>query len=542
MKRVFALALAFTMLLTVFSACGKTTASSDKTISVEIGSEPESVDPAFCRTVDGDTLVLHNFEGLAKLDKDGKPVLGMAESYTQSEDKKTYTFVLRKDAKWSDGQPVKAGDFEYAWKRAIDPKNAASYGYMFDVIKGGEIYYKDPSKDKYDINDVAVKALDDKTLKIELSAPCPYFMELLAYPTYAPVRKDIVDGNDSWATKPNTYVGNGPYKLVSWKHNSEMVYEKNQNYYDAANLGPDKIRFVLMSDNNAALAAFKKGDILFADDMPSNEIDAWKGKPEFHAEGELGTCFIDFNNTKKPFDDPRVRTALSLAIDRNYICDKIGKAGQKPAGAFVPIGMSGKDQSKEFRAEGGDYYPVDGASYQANVAKAKELLAAAGYPNGEGFPKFEYLYNTATGNKENAEAFQNMWKTSLNIDCTLQQQEWNVFNDTKQKGNYEVARSSFNSDYNDPISFLDMFTSDNVNNFCKYNNKQYDDLISQIKSSDDRNVRYTKMHEAEALLMKDMPIAPIYYNVDTYLISSKLKGVYSSPLGFRFFKYATIQY
>jgi len=544
MKKSLSLLLAFILIATLFTACAKPGPSGDATptpggnatpgpktepyeISVQVGPEPDNIDPAHNEAVDGATLIVHAFEGLYKLDKDGIPQPGTAVSYELSDDKLTYTFKLRDGLKWNDGSDLTAEDFVYGWKRAASTETAAPYGYMFDVVAG----YPD---------NLEVKAIDAKTIEVKLAAPCPYFLELTAFPTYSPIKKDVVEGNESWATSPETYISNGPYKLVEWTHNSEMIFEKNEHYYDYESLGPDKIRFVLMEDDVAILSAFQNGEILLADSMPNDEIAAWKDKPEFNIAGQLGTYFVCFQTQKAPFDDPRVRKALSLAIDREYITVNIGQAGQQPAGAYVATGLSGKDPTKEFRDEGGNYYDPTSAGYEANVEEARRLLAEAGYPNGEGFPVFEYLYNESTGHQQIAEALQQMWKEELGIECTLASQEWGTFLNTRQNGDYQVARHGWLGDYNDPISFLDMWVTGGGNNDAKWSNAEYDEKIKTVKSTDDRDIRYTAMHEAEDILMEEMPVAPIYYYVDIYLKSEKLQGFYSSPLGYKYFMYATL--
>lgn len=508
------------------------------TISVNIGPEPDSIDPANNETVDGATLIIHAFEGLYKHDINGVPQLAQAKNVVVSADKKTYTVTLRDDIKWSDGKPVKAGDFVYAWKRAMDKDTAAPYGYMMDVIAGVSDYmYNNIGT----VDSIGVKAINDKTIEIKLAAPCPYFTELLAFPIYSPLRKDIIEADANWAVKPAKYICNGPYKLESWTHDSVMIYAKNTYYYNKAEIGPDKIKFVLMDDDNAILAAFKNGEILFADSFPNDEIETLKSTPEFFKKGQLGTYFLTFQTQKAPFNNAKVRKALSLAIDRNFIVEQIGKGGQVPAAAFVPTGLSGKDVNKEFRTEGGDYYSVAKADYNANVTEAKKLLTEAGYPNGVGFPKFEYIYNTGSGHQSIAEALQDMWKTKLGINCTLASQEWGVFTTTRQTGDYQVARHGWLGDYNDPISFLDMWMTDGGNNDAKWSNASYDNLISKIKSTGDRNIRYTAMHDAEAILMNEMPVVPLYYYIDLYLKNTKLEGFYSSPLGYKYFMYTYIK-
>ena len=304
-----------------------------------------------------------------------------------SEDGLTYIAELREDIYWSDGERVTSEDFVYSWRRAVDPNTASQYAYMMDIIlNANEIMDAELEPEE-----LGIKALSETELEIKLVAPCPYFKELMAFSTYLPVRKDVVDVGESWTLTPQTYIGNGPYKMVSWSHNDCIVYQKNEYYYDLENLGPDQIRFILSEDDNAVLQAFRNDDICFTDKISNAEINAWKEKPEFHTQDLLGTYYVCLQVQKEPFNDKRVRKALSLAIDRDYITDKVTKIGQNPAGGFVPDGMFDADPSKTFRDVGGDYYSVRKEDYESNVKEAQRLLAEAGYPGGEGFPSFNFL-------------------------------------------------------------------------------------------------------------------------------------------------------
>ncbi len=535
MKKLSLVSALFLLITIVLAGCGGTTvtpASSGSAepvvLTVNIGPNPDTIDPALNSAVDGATLIIHAFEGLYTLDKDSVPIPGQAESVAISEDKLTYTFTLRDGLKWSDGSPLTAGDFVYAWNRAISPDTAADYSYMFDVIDG------------FDTGTLNVTAPDDKTIVVKLKAVTPYFLELTAFPTFSPIQKATIDTNgDQWALAPATYIGNGPYKMTEWVPSSHMTYEKNENYWNYAALGPDKIVFQLMEDDNAILAAYQTGDILFADTVPNDAIDTLKSQDDFYMKGQLGTYYVSFNTSKPPFDNKLVREAFILAVDRDYICTQIGKAGQQPAGAFVPTGMTDSDPTKQFRDVGGNYYDPSATANDANLAQAKELMTQAGYPDGEGFPTIEYLYNTSTGHQQIGEALQAMW-AKLGVTVTLQSQEWSTFLNTRKNGDYTVARNGWLADYNDPITFLDMWTTGSGNNDAQWSNAAYDQLISDIKSSDDATVRFEKMHEAEDLIFDDWMLCPIYYYVDLYLMSNKLEGVWSSPLGYKYFMYATI--
>lgn len=537
------LALLLTLALTasmVLSACGNKSDSSNesgtdetgttteaKTLSVVTGPEPDTIDPALNSSVDGGTLCNHAFEGLTRLDKDGATyVEGQAESWDISEDGLVYTFHLRDGLKWSDGSDLTANDFVYSWNRAINPDTAADYEYMFDVVDG------------YDKKELNVVAEDEKTLVVTLASKTPYFLELCAFPAYFPVKQDIVDAApDTWATDTSTYVGNGPYKLVEWKHDSYMLYEQNENYWDVENLGPKEIKFVLMEDSNSQLAAYESGEVLFVDDCPVAEIPAQKEKDDFYMEGQIGTYYVSYNTQNEYLSDPLVRKALTLAVDRTYICEQIGQAGQQPAGAYVPTGLTDADASKEFREVGGDYY--DPTDYEGNVELAKKALEEAGYPNGEGLPTFNYLTNDSQGHVDIAEALQDMW-SKIGVNITIDTQEWNTFLNTRKDGQYDIARNGWLGDYNDPISFLDMWVTGGGNNDAQWSNAGYDALIKDIKKTSDPAERIKAMHDAEDIIFDEWMLCPIYYYVDIYKLSPKIQGFYSSPLGFKFFKYASV--
>jgi oligopeptide transport system substrate-binding protein len=528
MKKIAFLVAMVMIFSTILAACSSVKSTAELVVCV--GPEPDTIDPALNSAVDGATLLVHAFEGLMNLDKDGVPVKGQAESYTISEDGLTYTFKLRNGLKWSDGEPLTAKDFVYAWNRAINPDTAADYEYMFESIEG------------YDKGELNVIAPDDKTLIVKLISVTPYFLELCAFPTFFPVRKDIVEASpDKWALDPKTYIGNGPYILTEWVHDSHMIFKKNKEYWNISKIGPESIKFLLMSDDNAVLAAFKNEEILLASSIPNDEIDAWRDKKEFNIEGQLGTYYISFNVKKPPLDNPKVRKALILAIDREYITTNIGKAGQQPAGAFVSTGLSDADIKKEFREVGGDYYDPSSKGYEANLEEAKKMLAEAGYPNGEGLPTIEYIYNVeSTGHQLIGEAIQDMWK-KIGVKIELASQEWNTFLNTRKNGEYFIARNGWLGDYNDPISFLDLWVTDGGNNDAQWSNSEYDALITKIKSSSDRKERMELMHRAENIIFEESMLCPIYYYVDIYLKSEKLQGFYTSPLGYKYFMYSNVK-
>ncbi|SFJ35959.1 oligopeptide transport system substrate-binding protein [Terrisporobacter glycolicus] len=529
---LLASALAMSTALAGCSNSGSGGSSKGVELNVNVGPEPATIDPAKNSAVDGATLINHAFEGLMKLDKDNKIVEGQASKYEVNKDETVYTFTLREGIKWSDGEQVKAEDFVYAWQRLVDPKTGADYNYMIDMVKNANEIMAGKKKPK----ELGIKALDEKTVEVTLTTPTPYFLEVCAFPATFPVRKDIVEANaDTWSTDPKTYIGNGPYVLKSWEHQSKMTYVKNENYYDLKKLGPDTINFVLMEDKNTMLSAYKNNEILFADDLPSEEIDAMKDKG-LVIEKQLGTYFLSINVKKEGLDNVKVREALSLALDRDYIVEKVAKGGQIPADSFVATGLTDADGKTEFHENAKKWY--DAKDYKGNVEKAKKLLKEAGYENGKGLPSIELMCNP--GHEPIMEAVQNMWKENLGVNVTISSQDWNVFLETRKQGDFQVARDGWLGDYNDPVSFIDIWVTGGGNNNAQWSNKEYDKIVSEIKSTTDAKERYAKMHEAEDILAKDMPIIPIYFYTDLYLISDKLEGMYTSPLGYKYFMYCTV--
>nr|MDY5755728.1 peptide ABC transporter substrate-binding protein [Eubacteriales bacterium] len=536
MKKLIAIAL---VLIMAFSVFGCTTSTEDFEIAVNFASEPNTIDPALNSAVDGAVMINHIFEGLYKWVDDGSGnatlALGQAKEVTPNADKTVYTVKLRDDIKWSDGKDVVAADFVYAWQRLVDPNTAADYCYMADIIlNANEIMAGEMDK-----SELGVKAIDEKTLEITLHTACPYFEEIMAFPALMPIRSDIIEQyGDQWTFSPETYIGNGQYKMAEWSHNEFIKLVPSETYYDVDKLGPKVIKFALMDDTNAIYAAYRSGSLNFIQEVPVDEIPGLLSSGELKVHPYLGTYYCCFNTSKAPFDDVRVREAFSLVIDRNYIVENVTKTGQKPATAFVPSGISDAPGAKDdFRAVGGDYMDVSAEKYQENCERARQLLAEAGYPNGEGFPIVEYLYNTSDNHRLIGEALQNMWQTELGVTVNLVNQEWNTFLHTRKNGDYSIARNGWIADYNDPMSFLDMWLTGGGNNDAQYSNPDYDALIMQAKSTSDLAERMSLMHQAEDILMgQDVVHAAIYFYTDKYMAQG-IKGMYFTPLGYYFFGY-----
>lgn len=541
MKKVLAIIMASVMVLAL-AACTDTTVDKDFELNVNFASEPQTIDPALNSAVDGAVMINHMFEGLYKWVDDGNGnatlALGQASDVQVNDDKTVYTFTIREDAKWSDGKAVTANDFVYAWQRLVDPATAADYSYMADILlNANEIMAGEADKAT-----LGVEAVDEHTLVVTLHTPCPYFEEIMAFPALMPVRQDMIEaGGDQWTFSIDTYVGNGPYKMESWEHGANIRIVKSETYYDYAKLGPKAINFKLMDDANAIYAAYQSGELNFIEEVPVAEIPALLESGELDIDPYIGTYYVCFQTQKAPFDDVRVRKAFSLTIDRNYIVEQITQTGQLPATGFVPSGINDAEGASgdDFRTVGGDYMDVSKEAYAANCEEARRLLAEAGYANGEGFPVVEYLYNTSESHKAIGEALQQMWQTELGVTVNLVNQEWNTFLQTRKEGNYSIARNGWIADYNDPMSFLDMWMTGGGNNDAQYSNAKYDDLIKQAKATNDPAERMKLMHEAEDILMgEDVVHAAIYFYTNKNM-SQGFKGMYYTPLGYYFFTYAT---
>ena len=521
------------------------TTDGEYNLAVCLASEPQSIDPALNSAVDGAIMINHMFEGLIKWVDDGEgnavSAPGQAESWEKTvndDGTVTYVFTMRDGIKWSDGQPVTAGDFEYSWKRLANPETAADYCYMIDMVKG----YAEVSTGAADPDTLAVTALDDKTLEVVLTYDCPYFLEIAAFPATFPVRQDMVEGNDEWTYDVNSYIGNGPYKMQEWSHNAYINVVKNENYYDYESLGPDSIRFTLLDDANAMLAAFNSGELDFIENFPTDEMANYLASGEITIADYLGTYYVCFNTEDEVFSDPRIRKAFSLVIDRNYIVENVSQAGEVPATAYVPSGVNDAEGASgdDFRTVGGEYYSVAKEDYEANCEEARALLAEAGYPGGEGFPTVEYTYNTDDKHKAIAEALQSMWQEELGVTVTLSNQDWNVFLESRKQGDYQIARNGWIADYNDPCSFLDMWYTDGGNNDAQYSNPEYDAQIDAAKATSDPAERMTAFHAAEDILIgQDSVLAPIYFYTQPYMLADDIDGMYYTPLGYFFFGYTS---
>lgn len=523
------------LLLFIFVSCGENKSADG--IYINVGSEPKTIDPTLNSAVDGSIYIQHAFEGLATRDNNNKITAGVAESWDISEDGLTYTFHIRENAKWSDGEKVTADDFVYSWRRAVDPNTAAEYAYQFEPVLNA----MDINAGIKPVDSLGVRAIDENTFEVKLATPTAYFIELAAFPTFFPLRKDIIEQyGDDWTLSPDTYIGNGPFILTERRTDDRLVMEINTNYWNASSIIPQRLVFVLMQNETAAMAGVKEGSIHFANNPPLSDIETLQNEGLMHISPYIGTYYYCLNWTNRILRDVRIRKALALVIDRNYIVKEVTRAGQVPAAAWVPNGISDIEGADgDFRKVGGDYYSVKEEDFQKNIEEAKKLLAEAGYPNGNGIPVIEFKSNSGA-HIQIFEAIQQMWKESLNIDSTVSQEEWATFQDTRQNKEFVVARHGWIGDYNDPMTFLGVFLSYSVQNNGGYSNKAYDDNLKIAMSTIDQKVRMEAMHKAEDILMEDMGLIPIYFYTDPLMVSKKLSGVVYDPLGWHKFFYAKL--
>ena len=539
-KKMLAIFLSAALFVTAFAGCGKKKADG---ITVQIGPNPETLDPALNSAVDGGNMLITLFETLLIIDQDNKVQPGQAEKYEVSPDGLTWTFTMRDGLKWSDGTDLNAKDFEYTFKRIADTNVAAPYAEtVIGMIEG----YKDAidSKNPEKLN---VKASDDgKTLTIKLAYPCSYFDKIVAFGTMSPVQKATVEKNgDSWATKPETYVCNGPYTITEWTPSEKIVCKKNENYkggWDSSKIVNDKLTFLLLEDSSASYTAYTGGTAQLIKDVPTEEIPTLKKdkKDEFNVDPILGTYYLSMNLNKAPFNNKNVRKALSRAIDRDYVANTVMQGTYTPAYNYVGTGVddveTGKFLENSKAANGGKTYISE--DYKANLEEAKKALAEAGYPEGKGFPTITYSTNDAGYHKALAEYLQQVYK-DLGITMNIDIVDWSSFTPKRRAGEYEMARNGWVMDYNDASNMIELFVSSNGNNDGKYNNPAFDKAMNDSKVAD-KTAHFAALHEAEKIVSEDYGFIPVAYYNDFWLQSTSLKGTWHSPYGYWYLQYAYI--
>ncbi|SFB26685.1 dipeptide transport system substrate-binding protein [Lentibacillus halodurans] len=500
--------------------------SEEKVLYMNNGEEPRSLNPP----VGFDSVswnVLNNLmEGLTRLGQDDQPQPAIAEDWDISDDGKTYTFYLREDANWSNGDPVTAEDFAYAWRQLLDPETGSSAAFLGYFIEGGEAYNSGEGSPE----DVAVEVVDDKTFEVTLTAPTGFFLHVLTNPAFFPVNKEVAEENPEWYAEADSFVANGPFKLESWTHDQEMIMAKNEEYWDRDTVNLDKVNWAMVNDVNTEYQMFESNE-LDVTEIPSDMADQLINGDNVVIEDQAGLYFYRFNVEEEPFQNEKIRKAFALAINQEDIVDYVTKNKEEAAKAFVSPGFT--------TPSGEDFRDVNGDLVNFDPEQAKQLLEegmeAEGYDE---LPPVTLTYNTDEQHKAIAETMQNMFSENLGIDVELANTEWNVFLEDQKALNLQFSRSSFIFDYGDPVNFLESFTTDSSMNRTGWSHDEYDELIAQAKQETNEEERWQHMYEAEKLVAEEMPIFPIHYYNQVYIYKDNVKDIVRHPVGYLELKWA----
>ena len=558
LKKALALVLTAGMLASSFVLPAAAAEGEEFVVKGCIASEPETLDPNLESSVDGATYAMHMFEGLMKYvmtDEnaaiDGSdsvkilvPDFGQAESYDVSEDGLTYTFHLRDGLVWSDGQPVTAGDFVYSWKRIVDPANAADYGYILNGIVANATAIQDGEMEP---DTLGVEAADDQTFVVTLEAECPYFIGLCAFAALMPLRQDVIEEFGNEWTNPENIVTNGAYVLSDWVHDSYLEMTKSESYYDIDVVGPDKIVWYLNNSETSQLASYQAGEYDFFDGLPVDQIQSLFESGDGHAAPQVGTYYLYLSCDQIP--DWRVRAAISLVIDRDNIVENVSQGGQTPATGLTAQGITNND-NEEWTATYGElmyaalsemYPDADLETYSGRCELAQQLLEEAVADGYDASATIDYEYNTNEAHKAIGEAVQQDVASVLGLNIQLNNSEWQTYTNNLGEGKFGMARLGWIADYDDAVTYLELFTNGNSYNYGNWVSDEYTDLINQAKALPGGEERDSLMAEAEKLMFGEggYPVAPIYYYVQLYCINDKVENAGWTPLGYFMFTYAT---
>lgn len=475
------------------------------------GADPGSIDPAINDGVPESRIISALFEGLVVQNPDGgAPLPGMAESWEISNNGTTYTFTLREGIAWSDGVAITAQTFVDSWLRILNPDLGSAYAWFPALFVKGGLAYNSGEADK---DAVHVRALSDRIFEFDLVGPAPYALEALYHHSFFPVPLHAIEEyGESW-TQVDNIVSNGPFVLKSWVPQASLTVEKNESYWDKDAVKLDEVVFLPIENARTALNAYNNDEVDWITTIPNDSFDELRLRDDFHVNTVLTTYYYAFNTDVVPLDDVRVRQALSLAINRKDIVEFVTGGGETPAYAMSPS-MPGYETLKD--------------NFE-DVELAKKLLADAGYPNGEGFPDFELIYNSSESHRQIAESVQQQWKENLNIDITLVNQEWKTYQVTRNTSNFQIIRAGWGSDYADPNTFLDLFTKNSFKNYPNYKNPRYTEIIEEAALLPNGEERYALLREADKLIsQEDFAVMPIYYNVAKNLIDTEKWGGWST--------------
>lgn len=499
---------------------GKEKLAKEQVLNVNIATEPPSLHPGKATDTTSAAVLDQIFEGLTRVNQEGEVKKAMASDIKISDDKKTYTFTIREGATWSNGDPVTAQDFEYAWKWVLDPKSAdTDFAYKFYRIKNA----KEAKAGDVPLEKVGINAKDDNTLVVELNNPTPYFLQQTALFSFYPVNKEVAKKHKDWAQEAGKYyVTNGPFSLDKWEHKDEIVLKKNPNYWDADTVKLETINMLMVEDENTELQMYKSGELDWTGSptgtIPLSAIPSLKQSGKLNISPLAGIYFYIFNTQKPPFDNVNIRKAFSMAINREAIVNNITKAEQIPAMAFVPPTVW--EESKE------------GYFKDNNVEKAKKLLQKGLAEEGlEELPPVEISYNSSEAHAAIAQAIQDMWKKKLDVKVEMHNQEWNVYLDSLGQGDFHIGRLGWLGSINDASNFLNIFETDGGSNYSKWVDEKYAKLLEKSRTITDPAKRKKVLRNAEQILIDDMPIAPIYFYTNVWLNKDYVKNIEVSSLG-----------
>lgn len=499
---------------------GAESAAKRDTININLGNEPPTLDWSMATDTSSYTVLNNIMEGLTQFDAEFHPLPALAESWTVSDDGKTYTFKIREGVKWTDGKPLTAGDFEYSWKRLLNPETGADYAYFLYDIVNAEEYNTGEIKDA---DKVGIKVVDDETLEVALKKPASYFPSLLSFMATYPMRKDVVEEHGLRWTEPENIVTLGPYRLASWRHHDHILLTRSDDYR-GEKPRIEKVRIIMNENPSSALAQYESGELDYADgkSIPPLEVPRLKDLPDFKATLMFRTNYIAFNVEKPPFDNPLVRKAFAASIDRQSIVDLIQGAGVTTK-SWIPNNMLGYNDEV-----GIDFDP----------GQAKKWLAEAGYPEGKGFPEVSFLWPDVSSNRVIAEALQSMWKMYLGVRVNLMNQEWKVYLSTINTDPPEIHRAGWGADFPDPHNFMTLFTCTSGNNRTRWCNREYDALVYKAAEETDPAKRKELYDKAQNILTEnDVPIVPFYVSNQQNMIKPYVKGLVPNPLDLVLFKY-----
>ena len=481
------------------------------------GSEPQGIDPHIVTGVPEHHILISLCEGLTipnpNPDDMNGYMAGTAESWSVSEDGKEYIFNINKNARWSNGEPVTANDFVWSWKRILTASLGSQYPDMLYYLVGAYEYHNGLTDD---FSQVGVKAIDQKTLKVNLKNPTPFFLGLLSHYSTWPVHKetvlkygDIDDRNGEW-TRPGNFVCNGRFQLKCWELNNKIVVEKNPYYYDASIVKLNEIHYYPVSNVMTEDRMFRAGQLHLTSTLPSQKCPIYiEENPNLRIDPYMGTYFYRINTNHEALKDVRVRKALAYSIDRELLVNKVTKCGQIPAYSFTPPGSNG-------------YEPKTQIPFDPELAKS--LLEDAGYSDENPFPKLEILFNTNEDHRKIALAIQQMWQVNLGIEIELVNQDWKVYLNREMIGDFQISRAGWIGDYEDPNTFLDLMRPNRGNNKTGWENKEYDELVEKANTINNQSERYEILYKAEEILIDNMPIIPLYTYVRSYQLSPDVKG------------------